>query len=194
MIALVQPSTDQRALIERARAGDRQALEDLARQVWPLVRTWALIELGDPILAEDAAQESLIVMVRFLNKYDVDRTFKPWLRTLVRNQAKSQGRKRKNLPDQRVPLTAAASVDVDRALDLDAGAQRALDAFCGLTPNQRRMIELVDRQDLAPAEAAIELNIPQGTARSLLHGARKALRMHLIKHAPELLALVKEAP
>jgi len=195
MIAAVSPLTDERALCERAQAGDRDALEALSRHCWPRVRTWALIELGDPILAEDAAQESLVAMVRFLDKYDTNRPFGPWLRTLVRNQSRTVGRKRKRVPDQPLPESAPSNTpDLDRALDMDAAARRALLAFCRLKPRQRQIIELVDRQGLAPADAARELDIPQGTARSLLHGARKALRTHLIKHLPELADLVRETP
>jgi len=193
MIAAVQPLPDQSELIARAQAGDRRALETLSREAWPQIRIWALVELGDPVLADDAAQESTIAMVRFLDKYDSSRPFGPWLRTLVRNQCRTVQRKRKRIPGQTVPLTASSTVDIDRALDLDRAAQQALDAFCGLKPRQRKIIELVDRQDLAPAEVARELDIPQGTVRSLLHSARKALRITLLKHSPELAALVMEA-
>ncbi len=195
MIAAVPQTTDQAELIARAQAGDREALEDLSRQCWPKFRIWALVELGDPVLAEDAAQESLIAMVRFLDKYDPERPLGPWLRTLVRNQCRTVGRKRSRIPNQEVPESSqSADVDLDWAIDVDAAARHAVEAFCDLKPRQRQIIELVDRQDLAPAEAAAELDIPQGTARSLLHSARKALRTHMIKHLPELAALVMEAP
>ena len=195
MIAPVSPRTDPTALAQRAQAGDREALEALARQCWPKVRTWALVELGDPVLAEDAAQEALISLVRFLQKYDPNRPFAPWLRTLVRNQCRTLGRKRRKLPDQDLDASrASVSADLDRLLDLDGAARDALGAFCLLKPRQRQVIELVDRQDFTPAEVAEALDIPQGTVRSLLHGARKALRVHLLKHLPELARLVKEAP
>ena len=194
MIAPVSPRTDPTALVQRAQAGDREALEALARQCWPKVRTWALVELGDPVLAEDAAQEALISLVRFLHKYDSNRPFEPWLRTLVRNQCRSVGRKRQRLPDQRLDESrVSVGEDIDRVLDLDGAAREALEAFCLLKPRQRQVIELVDRQDFAPAEVAEALDIPQGTVRSLLHGARKTLRIHLLKHLPELARLVKEA-
>ena len=122
----------------------------------PRVRIWALVELGDPVLADDAAQESVIAMVRFLEKYDTGRPFRPWLRTLVRNQCRTVQRKRKRIPNQTVPETASSNLDIDRALDLDRAAQRALDAFCGLKPRQRQIIDLVDRQDLAPAALVME--------------------------------------
>ena len=71
-------------------AGDRDALEHVAELYWPRIRRWAYLELGDASLAEDAAQEALIRLIRFAPRYDPARPFTPWLRSIVRNAARDQ--------------------------------------------------------------------------------------------------------
>jgi RNA polymerase sigma-70 factor (ECF subfamily) len=59
-------------------------------------------------------------------------------------------------------------------------------ALAKLKPEEREVLTLVAWEDLTVAEAARVLGIPAGTARRLLHQARKALR-----NAPEVAALLK---
>ncbi|WP_051793558.1 RNA polymerase sigma factor [Kibdelosporangium aridum] len=54
-------------------------------------------------------------------------------------------------------------------------------AVARLKPAEREVLTLVAWEDLTVADAARVLDIPAGTARRLLHQARKALR-----NAPEL--------
>ncbi len=177
-----------------AAKGDRSALEALCREIWTDVRRLSLVQLGDPSLADDAAQESLMAVVRNIGRYDPERPFGPWLRTVVRNQCRSAHRKRasRSLAESAGPA-ASVGHDLERRLDLDRGAKTALAAFSTLTPRQREVVDLCDRQGLSPTDAAAELEIAQGTARALLHQARKALRNRLLKHRPDLLDLVSSS-
>lgn len=186
----LQDQRDQ--LAAKASRGDRFALEALCRTIWSDVRRLCLVQLGDPNRADDAAQDSLVAVVRHIGRYDADRPFGPWLRTLVRNQCRSAQRKQTARPTVGLDGQAAApAADLDWQMDLDRGARTALEAFSTLTPRQREVMELCDRGGMAPAAAADELNIAGGTARALLHQARKALRERLLKHRPELLDLVR---
>lgn len=192
MLPLVTDSPpDDSALIRAAQAGDRGALEALTRRWWPKIRRWCLVELADRALAEDAAQDTLIRVMRSLEGCDPDRPFGAWLRRLVRNASIDAARKRGIvLPFDRDPAVPAR---LDRAVDLRNSAVHVLEAFAALTPRQRAALELVDRQGLTPTEAASELGVAPGTVRALLHQGRHTLREHLVAHRPELLALLREA-
>lgn len=62
-------------------------------------------------------------------------------------------------------------------------------AFVQLTPRQREAIDLVDRQGLAPSEAAKQMESAPGTIRALLHKGRRVLRSAL---RDELIDLVRD--
>jgi RNA polymerase sigma-70 factor (ECF subfamily) len=162
-----------------ATSGDRSAWDTLARLVWPSVRRWALLELGDETLADDAAQESLVRLFRHLGTWRRERPFGPWLHAVVRNAARDVFHRH---PRPVVPLLPepSAAPTVDRDVDLQRAAAHALAAFERCTPRQRQLIDLCDRQGLSPAEAAELLDIEPGTARALLHQARTTVRRRVL--------------
>jgi len=180
-------------LAHAAGLGDSAALEELARRSWPRIRRWSLVEMGDASRADDAAQESMVALIRFIDRYDPARPFLPWLRTLVANTCRTH-RRRLNREAGRHGTAddLPASNSIERSLDLDRAAAEALQAFGKLKPRERQVVELCDHQGLTPAEVATELEVPPGTIRSLLHRARTTLRVHLLRQSPELADLVRE--
>jgi RNA polymerase sigma-70 factor (ECF subfamily) len=141
------PSTH--ALLARAAAGDDQAFDQLARAVWPDIRRWALLELGDAAAADDASQETLLRLLRSVGTLDAERPIEGWLRTVVRNCCRDL-RRREGRAARPAPEPEAGG-DLERAFDLRRGAQAAIDAYQALTPRQREVWDLVDRQGLASA-------------------------------------------
>lgn len=176
-------------LVRAARDGDPAALEALARAWWAPVRRWALLDLGDPSLADDAAQEALVRMVRHIGTCDPDRPFAPWLRRVVQNCCHDVRRKRGRIA-QVIDLPQRPRMD--RELDLARVARRAVAAFKDLTPRQREVLDLCDRRGLRPVEAAEQLGIAPGTVRALLFQARRELRRRLLADRPEILELLRE--
>jgi RNA polymerase sigma-70 factor (ECF subfamily) len=65
---------------------------------------------------------------------------------------------------------------LETATDLRRTVDVALAAFDRLTPRQRQVVDLCDRRDHTPTEAAELLDIAPGTARALLHQGRRAVR------------------
>lgn len=176
--------------LRAARAGDRAALADLCRQWWPVMRRWALLELGDPVSAEDAAQEALVRLMRFLATWRDDRPFAPWLHAIVRNAARDVVARRGEVLE---PVGEEASEPRTEDLDLRRTASVAIAAFERLSPRQRQVVDLCDRGGHTPAEAAELLEIAPGTARALLHQGRQALRAAILGVAgPEVLELLRE--
>ncbi len=188
---MAQPDDTDTSLILAAQHGDETALEALASRWWPRLRRWALVELGDPSLAEDASQDALIRMMRHLHSCDASRPFGSWLRRLVRNVCHDLRTKRGLV----IPFDhdRPQAPTVERSHDLVRGAQRAREAFCALSPRQRQVLELCDHQGQSADEVAEELEIAPGTVRALLHQGRSALRRRLVAHRVELVALLREA-
>ena len=164
-------------LVRAAQGGDQEALEVLARRWWPVLRRWAMLDFGAPDLAEDAVQEAMIRMVRFIGRCDPDRPFEAWLRTILRNCAYDTRRRAKVLDFPVSPAPAAS--DVDRRLDLQTAARRAREAFERLSPRQRAAFHLCEHQGLPASQAAKQLGVAPATVRALLYQARRALRLHI---------------
>lgn len=176
----------------RARAGDRAALASLSAKIWPWVRRWALLELQEPALAEDAAQEALVRVIRHLDSWSPDRPFAPWLHSVVRNAARDLRAKRGEVREAEDQGVCEAHPEL--GLDLRRTADRALAAMGSCTPRQRQLLDLCDRQGLTPSEAAEMLGIAPGTARALLHQGRSVIRAEILRDSgDEVLALLKGA-
>ena len=179
-------------LARAAGSGDARALEALARRCWPDLRRWALIELGDPVQADDAVQEALVRLMRFADRFDPSRPFRPWLKTLLRRTCHDVRRRAARHDDRSAPeVDIGRSADPGRALDLDRAARRAAAALEDLSPRQRQIWLLCEREGLSAVQAAEQLEVEPGTARALLYQARKALRKRLLLDTPELHDLVR---
>jgi DNA-directed RNA polymerase specialized sigma24 family protein len=74
-------------LLERARAGDRAALDELFTFGWPLAWHWAYGVTGDRMLADHVAQDALVAAFRALDRFDPQRPFRPWLKRITVNLA-----------------------------------------------------------------------------------------------------------
>ncbi|MCB9688329.1 MAG: sigma-70 family RNA polymerase sigma factor [Alphaproteobacteria bacterium] len=173
--------------LRRAARGDRTALRRVVQVWYPQMRRWALVTCGDPQTAEDAVQDALVRLVRFVGRYDPDRPFGPWLRTLVVNACRSQHPRPRPVPHEPVP-----SSDPDRDLDLASAAHRVRAAFAELSPRQREILDLVDVQHRPASEVAAELGLTDGAVRGQLFQARRAIRAVLLDGA-DILPLLREA-
>jgi len=182
---------DTRAELMRATRGDRAALRRVVDAWIPRIRRWAWVLCGDPAIAEDAVQESLVRLVRFVDRYDPARPFGPWLKTLVDNACRSELARRSRTDAREAPeIDAAAAGRIDHDLDLARAMGRVRTAFGGLSPRQREIFDLVDLQGRSPSEAARELGLSAGAVRNQLATARRALREQL---AADLLPLLRDA-
>lgn len=156
------------ALIERARKGDADAFDELARGRIESVYRTALGILDNPADARDATQEALISAWRSLGSLrEVDR-FDAWLYRITANAARMVSRRRRALRE--IQFTQPASF---RAGELSASAFDR--AFERLTVEQRAVL-LDHHLDGRPLrEMAERMAIPEGTVKSRLYAARQAL-------------------
>jgi len=181
--------------LQNAVNGDREALRRVVDQWWPQIRRWALYQCADPTIAEDAVQEALVRLLRFIVRYDPSRPFGPWLRTLVRNACNDQLAKQQMYRQRHEPAreTHAPSVPPhSRQIDLSRAAQEVIHQFKNLSPRQREVIDLVDLQGVTPTDAAAQIGISAKAVRSQLSDARRRIRSGLA-HGENILPLLREA-
>ena len=158
----------------RARAGDRDAFDDLAMRVVDRLYRVARLILRDTERAEDAVQEALVRCWRDLPSLrDVDR-FDAWLNRLlmraINDEFRARTRARSAVTLLRLePSTHDSSEEVAVREQLDRGFRR-------LSVEHRAVIVLRLYLGLSLEETATTLGIPAGTAKSRLHYATAAMR------------------
>lgn len=162
-----------------AAAGDRDAFGHLVERYAPVARRVARTLLG-PEDADDAVQEAFISAWRAIGRYDRRRPFRPWLFRIVLNAARDLLRRQKVRRAE--PITPAHAsggpspeTNASRALLRDR-----LDAALKALPERQRLaVTLFDVEGYAHAEIAALLEVPEGTVRSDVFHARRALRQSL---------------
>jgi len=159
----------------------------------PRARTLANRVLGDPALAEDAAQEALLRAYRFWGARHGAAVW-PWLRrTVIREclrlaerRGAAEGDAAVDLPDPTAPspeervLLAEERREVRRALDR-------------LPPGYRAVLELRHARGLQETEIATVLGLPLGTVKWRCKRAHDHIRQVLTRgSAPPLAATLRE--
>ena len=167
-----------RDLVEAARRGDREAYADLIRARGDRLYALAQRIVRDVDRAEDALQEALVIAWRDLSGLrDPDR-FDAWLhRLVVRACVAEATRERRRFSNLRVlPIDVPTANDDFLAV---ADRDQLERGFRRLSPQQRALLVLRHFEGRDPAEIADILGIPEGTARSRLHHAHRAMRAAL---------------
>jgi RNA polymerase sigma-70 factor, ECF subfamily len=167
----------QRALVDRARLGDADAFDALARMVGDRCMAIASRILRDTDLAEDAVQAALVQAWRQLRTLrDPDR-FEPWLHKILANACYAEARtQRRRLADVRtLPAEHGLEPGILTIDDRDQ-LERALRR---LTLEQRAVLVFHHYLDLSLPEVADRLGVPLGTVKSRLHYGMTALRASL---------------
>lgn len=168
----------QRALVDRAKQGDGEAFDALARTVGDRCMAIACRILRDADLAEDAVQAALITAWRELRSLrDPDR-FEPWLHRILTHACYAEARRRRqwSASVRVVPVEATYGPDDTMTVQLRDQVDRA---FRRLTLEQRTVLVFHHYLGLPLSEVADRLDIPVGTAKSRLHYAKSALRASL---------------
>jgi RNA polymerase sigma-70 factor (ECF subfamily) len=191
---------DERALIERCRAGDVAAFEPLVEKYRQRVWRLAYQVLRDREEAWDCAQDAFVRAFQSLGSFRGQSAFYTWLFRIAMNVAtdrlRSRGAQARAFGSQPVPAEEweRTAPDPEAQPDLAAlGAERReriSQALGSLPPNARAIIMLSDVEGLSYREIATVLNCPIGTVMSRLHNARKRLRVAL---GPMLLLLLSVA-
>jgi RNA polymerase sigma-70 factor (ECF subfamily) len=180
-------------LVQRAQAGDQQALSDVLRRCYQQIHRWALSLTGDRDDADDVTQDVLIRVHQHLGQYRERSSFTTWLYRVTRNSAgdfhrrrvrRERALERSAQAENRPPGAAATPLDelqASRVIDL----VKAL--FEELPERQREVFDLVDLQDWSPVEVSQTLNMKPVTVRAHLHRARRAVRKRILERHPELM-------
>ena len=163
---------------ERRRAFERYVVPELE-----LLYAMAMRLTGDPHVAEDLVQDTVVRAYRAILRFD-GRHPRAWLLTILRNTNINRARKRTPTllhdPDAAFAQLAGRGADAR-----DGTAEPAVhgelhpaleQALLELSADHQAVVALVDVDGLRYREAARLLGVPEGTVMSRLHRARRRLR------------------
>jgi RNA polymerase sigma-70 factor (ECF subfamily) len=167
-----------RDLVDRAKRGDEEAFDSLARLTGDRCMAIASWILRDADLAEDAVQAALVRAWRELRTLrDADR-FEAWLHRILTNECYAEARRRTRWAANIKVLPVPESVGAGGILTVNDRDQLER-AFRRLTLEQRSVLVFHHYLDLPLPQVAARLAIPLATAKSRLRLATAALRASL---------------
>jgi RNA polymerase sigma factor (sigma-70 family) len=132
--------------------------------------------------AEDAVQDAFVKAYRNLGGFRADAAFRPWLFTIVANEARNRrrswsrrGKLELQVREQRQPV----GMEPDDVVAQHEQRQRILDEVARLPDRYREVVALRYFAGLSEGETAEALSCPRGTAKSRLSRAFDLLRVAL---------------
>jgi RNA polymerase sigma-70 factor, ECF subfamily len=173
-----------RALVDRARAGDPAAFRALVEghQARVLGLAWRLT--GARADAEEVAQDAFVRAWRALPAFRGESAFATWLHRIVtrvaldrRAQAVRRRRHEVGLEDEVAAAVAADAPNAGDAAGEDRMTARARVALlAGLSETQRTAVTLHYLEDRPVLEVAQAMDVPENTVKTHLARARATMR------------------
>jgi RNA polymerase sigma factor (sigma-70 family) len=170
------------SLIDRFRAGDERALEEVYRRWGPVVYTLAMRSLADPADAEDVTQKTFVAAWTGRASYDPSKAgLATWIVTIAKrriadtHEARARMRRlqeqlqRVTTPDE---LTVSPPVDLGETLLVAQEIDR-------LEPDARAVVRLAFFDDLTHHEISTRLDMPLGTVKSHIRRSLARMRTRL---------------
>ncbi len=174
------------ALLDAARAGDAEALENLLGRHQARIYRFGMKMCRHPDDASDVLQETLLAMARSVRDFRGASSISTWLYTIARSFCLKKRRRSKFAPiaeeslDDRpvhdLPDPARGPEEQVGGREIDAAIGRAVDS---LDPIYREALLLRDVEGLSAPEVAEVLGIRVGAVKSRLHRARLLVRQRL---------------
>jgi RNA polymerase sigma-70 factor, ECF subfamily len=204
-VASVEHATDEQ-LVERLRARDEAAFEELVRRYNASLLRFARQFVPTAAVAEDVVAETWLGVLKGIDRFEGRSSLKTWIFRILANTAKTRGQREA----RSVPFSALEEGDtafeptVDRSRFLGTGhwgapprawpedrllrdeTRAVLErAIAGLPPTQRIVVSLRDVEGWSADEVRNALDLSETNQRVLLHRGRAKVRRALEEYLTE---------
>jgi RNA polymerase sigma-70 factor (ECF subfamily) len=189
-------------LVERLRAGDRAAQTELVLRYQDRLVRQASELLRDHALAEDVVQETWLVVLETMGRFEGRSSLSTWLTGITLNRAKDMRRKRSRIvpiarrSDASEPADAPAAALTSRLPEnelttepiaeravLQRERSQALKVAIEALPATQRSVVVLELHGCGPAQTRETLQISDLARRVRLSRARSRLREKLVRFA-----------
>ena len=175
-----QMSTDERRLLEEARAGDVDAFALFVKHFERRVRIVIYRLLDDERDVEETTQDTFVKAWRSLDSFRGDAAPFTWLYRIAVNEALQRRRRKQpamvEFEEDHSPATESESESVTAELQ-----KILIEAIRALPFEHRTALVLRDLEGLSNEEVADALEITVAAAKSRIHRARMTVRARLIE-------------
>jgi RNA polymerase sigma-70 factor (ECF subfamily) len=195
MERVIQPDAEKTVsdheLLDRCRAGDEEAFDDLVRRHQQRAFNVAFLVLRDREDATEVAQDAFVRIYRSVDNFRGECEFTTWLHQIVVNLARNKHRwwKRRGrqssvsldnpveMGDGEAPMQIAASGDAPDVESVKAEFVQLLSRRMEELPRKlREVLVLRNVENLSYEQIATVLDCSIGTVKSRIARAREALR------------------
>ena len=184
------------SLLRRLRDRDERAFRELLESHRDRVFNITFRMLGNQAEAEDVAQEVFITVFKTIDTFREESKFSTWLYRVTVNHCKNRikylSRRHEKSRDELDESTNTDGVNgaiaappprsPERALEAQQMEKLLQEAIAELDEDHRTVVVLRDVEDLSIEEICAITDLPDGTVKSRLHRARKALQRKLKPH------------
>ena len=182
------PEISDEALMARLRDDDREALGTLVERYQQDIFRFCAHYLRDTERAKEIAQETFIRVYVARSRFDVTRSFRPWMLCIARNLCLNDIKRKKTVNMESLEDYASDSREISGAVshedpggaieqmvadDRRAALARILE---GLDDESRELIRLRFYEELPARDIAEVLGSSEGAIRTRLHRILKRLR------------------
>ena len=181
MVSMPAERTDE-ALVEAARAGDREAFSMLVERYRMLVYSFSYARLRNREEAEDVAQEAFLRAFQYLPEFRMSDRFGGWLMRITRNLCTDVARRRKSRPTEELsedwmdgsPTPEMAAMAKEKRRELTS-------AINGLPEKHQILVLMHYGSGRSYREMALALDLPETTIVGRMAAALRGLRRRLGK-------------
>ncbi len=175
-------------VVERTLHEDKDAFRGIVEKYTPQFLSLAVKMTGNVHTAEEAVQEIFLKIFSALESYNRKRRFFSWAYTIAVNYLRSELRKNyvkqqmASVPyDDTLINNSSTYADPEKELIQAEGERLVLKALDQLKPKYREIFILRQLQGLSVTDTAQVMGIPEGTVKTLLFRAKKAI-LAALKH------------
>ena len=173
-----------RSLVDRAQAGDRDAVEELYLLHFDRIYSYLHMSVGSRHDAEDLTTQTFVKMLESIGRFRWRSVpFSAWLFRIAHNLAMDHFRARRRWhPEEALPEPDRGEEQSaeDQAL-ASIGETRLLGLIDRLSPEQRQVLTLKFVFRFSNAETAAILAKSEGAVKSLQHRALSSLQRHVTR-------------
>jgi len=174
-------------LVRAAQNGDKEAFEQIVRRFQDMAYAVSYAMLGEPNLAQDAAQDAFLDAYLCLPGLREPDAFPGWFRRILIKHSDRQIRKERTVP---IPLDDALSIPsalISPEEQIESHEMQTVlqDAVTSLSPSQRIVTSLFYLDGYSQKEIQAFLEMPISSVKKHLFLARKRLKENLMSTAKQ---------